>query len=155
MAPSFFSKHRHTQVSRSRLPLILYVTSIVFSIFLFYWSGIYCRYNRCGESLSWPEKNRQYAQYFPILTAPLIAMISLAWFITNVFYTNTPCAIAYNCMEMPSAVFCSLLAGISAVIEIHYSIDFNHLEWSEKWSWAAADSVALSAIHAVLAFALQ
>ncbi|VDO96475.1 unnamed protein product [Heligmosomoides polygyrus] len=78
---------------------------------------------------------------------------------------------------MPTAVFCSLLAGISAVIEIHYSIDFNHLEWSEKWSWAAvglsdeprwtpsaggdlllhfqADSVALSAIHAILAFALQ
>ncbi|KAK6021473.1 hypothetical protein OSTOST_12854, partial [Ostertagia ostertagi] len=128
---------------------------LVLSIFLFYWSGIYCRYNRCGESLIWPEKNRQYAQYFPIFTAPLIAMISLAWLVTNVCYSNTPCAIAYNCMEMPSAVFCSLLAGISAVIEIHYSIDFNHLEWSEKWSWAAADSVALSAIHAVLAFALQ
>ncbi|KIH56990.1 hypothetical protein ANCDUO_12826 [Ancylostoma duodenale] len=56
---------------------------------------------------------------------------------------------------MPSAVFCSLLAGIAAVIEIHYSIDFNHLDWSEKWSWAAADSVALCTIHAVLAFALQ
>ncbi|KAK6016869.1 hypothetical protein OSTOST_17643, partial [Ostertagia ostertagi] len=88
----------------------------VLSIFLFYWSGIYCRYNRCGESLIWPEKNRQYAQYFPIFTAPLIAMISLAWLVTNVCYSNTPCAIAYNCM---------------------------------------ADSVALSAIHAVLAFALQ
>uniref|UniRef100_A0A0K0DBU1 MARVEL domain-containing protein n=1 Tax=Angiostrongylus cantonensis TaxID=6313 RepID=A0A0K0DBU1_ANGCA len=92
-------------------------------------------------------------QYFPILTAPLIALISLAWFVTNIFYTNTPCALAYNCMEMPSAVFCSLLAGISAVIEIHYSIDFNNLEWSQKWSWA--DSVALCFIHAVLAFALQ
>ncbi|KAK6735283.1 hypothetical protein RB195_018460 [Necator americanus] len=57
--------------------------------------------------------------------------------------------------EMPSAVFCSLLAGIAAVIEIHYSIDFNHLEWSEKWSWAAADSIALCTVHAVLAFALQ
>ncbi|VDM53086.1 unnamed protein product, partial [Angiostrongylus costaricensis] len=92
-------------------------------------------------------------QYFPILTAPLIALISLAWLVTDIFYTNTPCALAYNCMEMPSAVFCSLLAGISAVIEIHYSIDFNNLEWSQKWSWA--DSVALCFIHAVLAFALQ
>ncbi|VDL81943.1 unnamed protein product, partial [Nippostrongylus brasiliensis] len=134
----------------------------IFSLFLFYWSGIYCRYNRCGESLVWPEKNRQYAQVSPAFSTNIStnaeddrSLISLSWFVTNVFYTNTPCAITYNCMEMPSAVFCSLLAGISAVIEIHYSIDFNHLEWSEKWSWAAADSVALSAIHAVLAFALQ
>uniref|UniRef100_A0A1I7W7D3 Protein kinase domain-containing protein n=1 Tax=Heterorhabditis bacteriophora TaxID=37862 RepID=A0A1I7W7D3_HETBA len=67
--------------------------------------------------------------------ALLIALISFAWFVTNIFYANTPCAIAYNCMEMPSAVLCSLLAGISAVIEIHYSIDFNHIERSEKWGW--------------------
>ncbi|KJH52087.1 hypothetical protein DICVIV_01789 [Dictyocaulus viviparus] len=234
MAP-FLLNHR---MPRSRLPIMLYITSIgksklrrvkksdvdvdafvddailkhrgkknindiiVLSCFLFYWSGIYCRYHPCGESITWPQKksaictvsclkrypllgdnhfklilsNRLVFEknelYFPILTAPLIATISLAWLITNVFYTNASCAITYNCMrkrlpsnfiygfmkpihgpfceevesrldvvgvvqEMPSAVFCSLLAGISAVIEIHYSIDFNHLDWSEKWSWAA------------------
>uniref|UniRef100_A0A183GAZ6 EXS domain-containing protein n=1 Tax=Heligmosomoides polygyrus TaxID=6339 RepID=A0A183GAZ6_HELPZ len=63
------------------------------SIFLFYWSGIYCRYNRCGESLYAQVTllNRSIIdlQYFPILSAPLIAMISLAWLITNFFYANT------------------------------------------------------------------
>ncbi|KIH62005.1 hypothetical protein ANCDUO_07715 [Ancylostoma duodenale] len=37
-------------------------------------------------------------------------------------------------------VFCSMLAGIAAVIEIRYSIDLNHLDWSEKWSWAASQN---------------
>ena len=38
---------------------------------------------------------------------------------------------------MPCAVFCSLLAGISAVIIIHYSFDYIEEKWSEEWSIAA------------------
>ncbi|KAK6055013.1 hypothetical protein COOONC_07482, partial [Cooperia oncophora] len=138
----------------------------VFSIFLFYWSGIYCRYIQYAGAILryWPPKNRQYAQLW------IIDFLVLSNFHGSTHRHHITGMVHYKCllhkyavchsalqlpMEMPSAVFCSLLAGISAVIEIHYSIDFNHLEWSEKWSWAAADSVALSAIHAVLAFALQ
>lgn len=50
--------------------------------------------------------------------------------------------------EMPTAVFCSLMAGICAVIEIHYSFDYSYLYWSEKWTFAAADAVALVFVHA-------
>ncbi|KAJ1350593.1 hypothetical protein KIN20_006420, partial [Parelaphostrongylus tenuis] len=62
MATPFFSKYRHYQPPRSRLPLVLYATSIIFCALLFYWSGIYCRYHRCGESVIRSEKNRQYVQ---------------------------------------------------------------------------------------------
>ncbi|CAJ0959602.1 unnamed protein product, partial [Mesorhabditis belari] len=142
---------------RPRLPLVLYIISIVLSSLLFYWAGVYCRWNYydCSETLNFPMKNREYAQYFPIFVGPLICLLSVMWLMTNVFYANTPCANAYNCLEMPTAVFSSLLAGVSAVIEIHYSFDFNRLIWSEQWSWAAADAVALGAVHAFLAFALQ
>lgn len=40
---------------------------------------------------------------------------------------------------MPTAVFSSLICGICAVIEIHYSFDYSYLYWSEKWTFAAAD----------------
>jgi hypothetical protein len=72
---------------------------------------------------------------------------------------------------MPSAVLCSLLAGISAVIELHYAIDYSSLAWSQQWCLAAVeplflgltsfnlffqgDSTALAALHAILAFSLQ
>jgi hypothetical protein len=62
--------------------------------------------------------------------------------------------IEYSCLEMPTAVFCSLMAGITAVIEIHYSFDYSYLYWSEKWTFAAADAVGLVFVHAGIAFSL-
>ncbi|CAI4223909.1 unnamed protein product [Auanema sp. JU1783] len=143
------------QKPRSRLPIVLYISSIILCLILFYGSAVYCQYDRCENSFVYPEKNRMYALYFPIFVAPLIGLLSTAWLITNLFYTNTPCAIAYNCLEMPCAVFCSLLSGVSAVIVIHYSFDYVTQKWSEQWALAAADAIALGAVHAVLAFGLQ
>ncbi|VDO29911.1 unnamed protein product [Brugia timori] len=37
---------------------------------------------------------------------------------------------------MPTAVICSLFAGICAVTEFHYSIDYSFLHWSDKWTFA-------------------
>lgn len=34
---------------------------------------------------------------------------------------------------MPSAVLCSLLGGISSVIEIHFSIEVNQVQWTDQW----------------------
>uniref|UniRef100_A0A0M3I6K2 Uncharacterized protein n=1 Tax=Ascaris lumbricoides TaxID=6252 RepID=A0A0M3I6K2_ASCLU len=66
----------------------------ILSALLFYWSGVYCQYNRC--SLTWPERNRQYAQVsrryifevfmfqiFPMCAAPLIIAFSLCWLLAN------------------------------------------------------------------------
>lgn len=39
--------------------------------------------------------------------------------------------------EMPTAVSCSLLAGICAVIEFHHMFDYSFLKWSHKWLLAA------------------
>ncbi|EJW73000.1 hypothetical protein WUBG_16093 [Wuchereria bancrofti] len=56
---------------------------------------------------------------------------------------------------MPTAVICSLFAGICAVTEFHYSIDYSFLHWSDKWTFAAIDATALSLLHAIIAFALH
>uniref|UniRef100_A0A1I7T3B9 CDT1 domain-containing protein n=1 Tax=Caenorhabditis tropicalis TaxID=1561998 RepID=A0A1I7T3B9_9PELO len=40
---------------------------------------------------------------------------------------------------MPSAVFCSLLGGISSVIEIHFSIDVVNVQWTDQWLLSAVD----------------
>lgn len=37
---------------------------------------------------------------------------------------------------MPTAVICSLFAGICAVTEFHFSIDYSFLHWSVKWTLA-------------------
>ncbi|CAJ0567465.1 unnamed protein product, partial [Mesorhabditis spiculigera] len=140
---------------RPKLPLVLYVISIVLSCLLFYWSGLYCRWNSCTDRVSEAWKSKQYAQYFPACVAPLIGLFSVFWLLTSLVYPNTPCHQTYNCMEMPTSVFCSLLAGVSAVIEIHYSIEYAEPSWSERWSWITADAIALGGVHAVLAFALQ
>lgn len=41
---------------------------------------------------------------------------------------------------MPCAVFSSLLAGVCAVIEIHYNFNYSYLYWSEKWALAAVSN---------------
>ncbi|KHN87564.1 hypothetical protein Tcan_01417 [Toxocara canis] len=139
--------------SREKFLLFLYSISIVLSVLLFYWSGVYCQYNRC--SLTWPERNRQYAQIFPMCAAPLIIVFSLCWLLANSALMQASYRQTYSYLEMPTAVGCSLLAGICAVIEFHHSIDYAFLHWSEKWSFAAVDSTALAFLHAVIAFALQ
>lgn len=36
---------------------------------------------------------------------------------------------------MPTAVLCSLLAGICGVVEIHYNFDYSqNYDWTEKWA---------------------
>lgn len=40
---------------------------------------------------------------------------------------------------MPAAVFSSLLAGVCAVIEIHYNFDYSYLYWNEQWALAAVN----------------
>ncbi|CAD6196619.1 unnamed protein product [Caenorhabditis auriculariae] len=144
---------------RARLPLFLYTLSIVLAIFLFYCSGVYCALNPCnGQDAAFSILFSAFLfklVYFPTVASPIIFFISSSWLITALFYANNPCTTTYNCMEMPSAVFCSLLAGISAVIEIHFSVGFKQLDWTERWCWTAADAVALCGIHAMVAFALQ
>uniref|UniRef100_A0A0R3RZY4 7TM_GPCR_Srx domain-containing protein n=1 Tax=Elaeophora elaphi TaxID=1147741 RepID=A0A0R3RZY4_9BILA len=56
---------------------------------------------------------------------------------------------------MPTAVTCSLFAGICAVTEFHHSIDYSFLHWSEKWTFGGIDATALSFLHAIIAFALH
>lgn len=41
---------------------------------------------------------------------------------------------------MPTAVTCSLFAGICAVTEFHHSIDYSFLHWSEKWTFAGVSN---------------
>ncbi|CAB3411000.1 unnamed protein product [Caenorhabditis bovis] len=93
--------------------------------------------------------------YFPMVAAPTIMIISLTWLITALYYVHSPCTLAYNFMEMPSAVFCSLLSGISAVIEIHFSIDAMQVQWVDQSFWIFTVSTALCLLHAMVAFALQ
>lgn len=85
---------------------------------------------------------------------------------------------------MPTAVICSLFAGICAVIEFHHSSDYPFSNLNEKWILAAVsihnvmkfckncnfffrclakcshsnfqiDATLLSFLHAIIAFALQ
>ncbi|KAI6196029.1 hypothetical protein M3Y94_01060300 [Aphelenchoides besseyi] len=141
---------------RRAILLSFYTLSIILSILLFFFAGIYCQYQRC--TITWNEKNRQYAQasshIFPMVVACLTMFLSFAWLISNSCYLESECMHEYHCLEMPTAVFCSLICGVTAVIEIHYSFDYSFLVWSEKWTFAAADSVAMVFLHAAIAFAL-
>ncbi|VDN92735.1 unnamed protein product [Brugia pahangi] len=84
----------------------------------------------------------QIFELFVICTATFILLLSLIWLLANSIFKN----------EMPTAVICSLLAGICAVTEFHYSIDYSFLHWSDKWTFAG---VTLSFLHAIIAFALH
>ncbi|KAI6193563.1 hypothetical protein M3Y96_01031400 [Aphelenchoides besseyi] len=134
---------------RRAILLLFYTLSIILSILLFFFAGIYCQWDRC--TITWNEKNRQI---FPMIVACLTMFLSLAWLISNSCYLESECMHEYHCLEMPTAVFCSLICGVTAVIEIHYSFDYSFLVWSEKWTFAAADSVAMVFLHAAIAFAL-
>uniref|UniRef100_A0A1I7SCM4 G_PROTEIN_RECEP_F1_2 domain-containing protein n=1 Tax=Bursaphelenchus xylophilus TaxID=6326 RepID=A0A1I7SCM4_BURXY len=144
--------HRNRVNARRVILLSFYGLSILLSILLFFFAGIYCRLGHC--TITWTEQNRQYAQIFPMFVACLTLLLSLSWLISNSCYMDSPCMQDYNCLEMPTAVFCSLMAGICAVIEIHYSFDYSYIYWSEKWTFAAADAVAMVFLHAAIAFAL-
>ncbi|TMS35816.1 hypothetical protein L596_003131 [Steinernema carpocapsae] len=131
----------------------LYFVSIILAALLFFWSGIYCQVTNC--TLTWAKKDRQYGQVFPLITSLIIMFLSCGWLISNVCYIHNEYKHDYSCLEMPTAVGCSMLAGVCAVIELHYSIDYSELHWTDKWTFAAADSTALVAVHALVAFCLN
>ncbi|MFH4980108.1 hypothetical protein AB6A40_006817 [Gnathostoma spinigerum] len=133
--------------------VFLYSTSIFLSMLLFYWSGIYCQIFNCV--LSWQLRNRQYAQIFPTCSACLTTIASVFWLLTNSVFLDWQHRHSYGFLEMPTAVGCSLLGGVSAVIEFHSSVDYTYLNWGEKWNLAAIDSTILAFLHAVIAFALN
>ncbi|GMT16799.1 hypothetical protein PFISCL1PPCAC_8096 [Pristionchus fissidentatus] len=130
--------------------IVLYTLSIIISLLLFYSCTFHC-FN-CSPSST---RSLFIAQYFPIIISPCIAIISMVWLVTKIFYSSDPCNLSYNFIEMPSAVFCSLATGICAVIEILYSTDFTQMEWINKVSSSAAISIALCALHAIVAFSLE
>uniref|UniRef100_A0A914D699 Uncharacterized protein n=1 Tax=Acrobeloides nanus TaxID=290746 RepID=A0A914D699_9BILA len=135
--------------------LSLYGLSIALSLAVFLTSGIYCQVVKCN--LTSTEKGRQHVQIFPLCVSCLILVLSLAWLLTHLSYIDTECFQDYTCLEMPTAVFSSLLAGVCAVIEIHYSFDYSYAYWSEKWTLAAVKigaSTALVFLHATIAFTL-
>ncbi|VIO95109.1 Uncharacterized protein BM_BM3277 [Brugia malayi] len=167
---------------RERLLLFLYFTSVISSLLLCYYSGIYCLYSKCLPS--WLAKNRQRVQengqlvedgrskmriknendtassyqifeLFVICTATFILLLSFIWLLANSIFKNAEIRQTYGRFEMPTAVICSLFAGICAVTEFHYSIDYSFLHWSDKWTFAGIDATALSFLHAIIAFALH
>uniref|UniRef100_A0A183BKT4 Uncharacterized protein n=1 Tax=Globodera pallida TaxID=36090 RepID=A0A183BKT4_GLOPA len=108
----------------------LYTISTLLSMFLIYLSAFHCQFvavNGCTPL----EKQNQFTQR-----------------VENSYLNN------YNFLEMPNAVFCSLLAGVACVIEIHYNFDYTEIEWTQKWTMAALVAGILSCLHASLAFAL-
>ncbi|KAI6184799.1 hypothetical protein M3Y97_00635000 [Aphelenchoides bicaudatus] len=140
---------RHQRMSSRRIVLLTFYTlSIFLSILLFFFAGIYCRTMLSRCSITWNENNRAYAQIFPMVVSCFTLFLSTAWLISNSCYLDSTCMHEYNCLEFPTAVFCSLMCGICAVIEIHYSFDYSYLYWSEKWTFAAANAVALVFLHA-------
>ncbi|KAI1706849.1 hypothetical protein Ddc_15116 [Ditylenchus destructor] len=153
-----FSLNPYSRMGNTRrwIVLTLYSCSVVLSACLFFLAGVYCQVagGLASCSLSWAERNRQYAQFFPICASCLVLLLSLCWLISNLRRVETSCMRDYSFLEMPSAVGSCLLAGVCAVIEIHYNFDYSYLYWSEKWALAAADSVILVFLHAGLAFAL-
>ncbi|GMR37022.1 hypothetical protein PMAYCL1PPCAC_07217 [Pristionchus mayeri] len=130
--------------------IVLYLLSIIISLLLFY----SCTFN-CFHCPPSPSRTLHIVQYFPVGVSPCIALTSIGWIITKLFYSSDPCILSYNFIEMPSAVFSSLAAGICAVIEILYSTDFSQMQWIDKISSSAAISIALCALHAIAAFSLE
>ncbi|KAK0395942.1 hypothetical protein QR680_001500 [Steinernema hermaphroditum] len=126
---------------------------LVLAALLFLWSGVYCQMTNC--TLTRSETNRNYGQIFPMITSFTLIFLSSAWFISNACYMHNEFKHDYSCLEMPTAVGCSMLAGVCAVIELHYSIDYSELHWTDKWTFAAADSTTLVFIHALIAFCLN
>lgn len=137
---------------RRIIVLTCYSVSMLLSVALFFFSGVYCQVSDC--SVTWAERNRQYAQIFPMAVSCLIFFLSATWLVSNYCYVESSCLREYSALEMPTSVTCSLLAGISAVIEIHFSFDYSHMYWSEQWTFAAADAVAIALLHAGIVFAL-
>ncbi|CAL2037163.1 unnamed protein product [Caenorhabditis brenneri] len=145
-----------TPYPRTRLPMYLYALSIIISCSLLYWNLLYCKNYDClvEKEFRWgPTKH--LLQYFPVVAAPIIIFISSSWLIIGLHYSNSSCILAFNFMEMPSAVFCSLLGGISSVIEIHFSIDVVNVQWTDQWLLSAGSSIVLCLLHATIAFTLQ
>ncbi|CAS00300.1 Protein CBG25938 [Caenorhabditis briggsae] len=145
-----------TPYPRTRLPMYLYTLSIIVSCSLLYWNLLYCKNYDCSaeqEIRFGPKKH--ILQYFPVLAAPIIIFISLSWLIIAVHYSSTACIVTFNFMEMPSAVFCSMLGGVSSVIEIHFSIDVVNVEWTDQWLLSSGSSILLCLLHATIAFTLQ
>ncbi|VDM99319.1 unnamed protein product [Thelazia callipaeda] len=105
-----------------------------------------------GNGLS---SSYQTFQVFVMCTAMLILLLSLTWLLANSVFKKSEIRQSYGRFEMPTAVACSLFAGISAVTEFHHSIDYSFLHWSESWTFAGIDATALSLLHAIIAFALQ
>uniref|UniRef100_A0AC35U5K8 Cornichon family AMPA receptor auxiliary protein 2 n=1 Tax=Rhabditophanes sp. KR3021 TaxID=114890 RepID=A0AC35U5K8_9BILA len=156
--------------------LFLYSTSIFLSILLFLWSGIYCHLYRCAVGISdakistdsiesWfkasgyqfleYDKTIDYAPTFPLIVSLILILLSTTWLVNNTVYIATECMRNCNCLEMPTAVFCSLLAGVCAVVEIHYTYHNQIPSWGEKWSFPATSSAILLIVHAAIVFALS
>ncbi|CAI2347714.1 unnamed protein product [Caenorhabditis sp. 36 PRJEB53466] len=147
-----------TPYPRTRLPLYLYTFSIGIACSLLYWNLLYCKNYNCASDKEKELKlgaTKHLLQYFPVVAAPIIMFVSFSWLIVAIHYASSSCILNFNFMEMPSAVFCSLLGGISSVIEIHFSIDVAHVQWTDQWLLSAASSILLCLLHASIAFTLQ
>ncbi|CAI5441141.1 unnamed protein product [Caenorhabditis angaria] len=144
----------NSQYHRTKFPPTLYIMSMIMSTCLFLLKPIFCSFQQCKPM---PSILEDPLPYVSVITAPIIFIISLIWLGTACTYPSNNCTQSYNFMEMPSAVFCSLIAGISAVVEVHFSvinrITNDHL--TEQWFFSAMISLALCLLHALVAFALQ
>ncbi|KAL3109964.1 hypothetical protein niasHT_017337 [Heterodera trifolii] len=139
-------------MSRARrcVVLTLYTISTLLSSFLIYLAAFHCQSMfRCTLL----EKQNQFTQIVAILFACVIIISSLIWLYANCHKVENTCLNNYNFLEMPNAVFCSLLAGVACVIEIHYNFDYTDIEWTKKWTMVALVAGLLSSLHAALAFA--
>uniref|UniRef100_A0A8R1EFL3 Uncharacterized protein n=1 Tax=Caenorhabditis japonica TaxID=281687 RepID=A0A8R1EFL3_CAEJA len=85
-------------------------------------------------------------KYFPLTAATITVFVSVFWLIIAIHYPSSACVSNFNFMEMPAAVFCSLLGGISSVIEIHFSIDIVNMEWTDPWLLSAVSMELLKVL---------
>lgn len=114
------------------------------SVFLNVWSCSTlcraCRSSRCSWPV-WPSCSR-WPGSFPTPATPTrpACASTIVWWV-RVFGIVKLCV-----QEMPTAVFCSLMSGICAVIEIHYSFDYSYVYWSEKWTFAAVSALVFRLI---------
>uniref|UniRef100_A0A0N4ZHI1 Transmembrane protein n=1 Tax=Parastrongyloides trichosuri TaxID=131310 RepID=A0A0N4ZHI1_PARTI len=170
-----YKKERKGQMPNRRIYLLfLYTCSITLSSLLFLWSGIYCQFYHCIIDKSDNPQPRGFSnlfskedlitsdsenivEYVPTLSliiSVLLLVSSLIWFVNNTVYKATEFMRDYNCLEMPTAVFSSLLSGVCAVVEIHYTYHDQSTYWGEKWSFPATAASLLLFIHAAIVFAL-
>uniref|UniRef100_A0A8R1IMZ8 Uncharacterized protein n=1 Tax=Caenorhabditis japonica TaxID=281687 RepID=A0A8R1IMZ8_CAEJA len=145
-----------TPYPRTRLPLYLYACSILIACSLLYVNTFYCKDFQCmtGQNVNMGT-TKHLLQYFPLTAATITVFVSVFWLIIAIHYSSSACVSNFNFMEMPAAVFCSLLGGISSVIEIHFSIDIVYMEWTDPWLLSAGSSILLCLLHATVAFTLQ